>query len=116
LNNGNVTEQQLIDSCCERIKILCKDKHVLVLNDTTEINLRRHLGRLQPNWSRELDKGTKESRGYKNLPIEVKESYKWIKFCKDNKKNLKDVASLTVVGDRESDIYELFIDAKNQNY
>jgi hypothetical protein len=152
LNNENVTEQELIDSCCDRTKILCKDKHLLVLNDTTEINLQRHSGRLQPDtgaglvgnntdvgffahlglvvdieayqaigyssinlWHRELDKGTKESRNYKNLPIEEKESYKWIKCCNDSKEGLKDAASLTVVGDRESDIYELFIDAKSQD-
>jgi hypothetical protein len=151
LNNKKVSEQELIDSCYERTKILCKDKHLLVLNDTTEINLQQHSGRLQSEkgiglvgnntdvgffthlglvidteayqaigyssinlWNRDLDKGTKQSRSYKKLPIEQKESYKWIKCCNDSKSVLQDAASVTVVGDRESDIYELFIDAKSQ--
>ncbi len=152
LNNEKVTEEELILSCCERTKTLCKDKHVLVLNDTTEINLQRHSGRLQSEkglglvgnnkdvgffvhlglvidieacqaigyssidlWNRDLDKESKESREYKKLPIEEKESYKWIKCCNDSKSILQDAASVTVVGDRESDIYELFIDAKSQD-
>ncbi|WP_445956990.1 IS4 family transposase [Yeosuana sp.] len=151
LDNEKVTEQELIEVCCERTKVLCKDKHVLVLNDTSEINLQRHVGRLKPDegvglvgnnkdvgffahlglvvdieadqaigyssinlWHREMDKGTKPGRECNNLPIEGKESYKWIKCCNESKEVLKDAASITVVGDRESDIYELFIDAKSQ--
>lgn len=152
LNNEKVSEDALIESCCERTKILCKDKHLLVLNDTTEINMQKHFGRLQSEkgiglvgnnkdvgffahlglvvdieayqaigyssinlWHRDLDKETKEERSYNKLPIEEKESYKWIKCCTDSKEVLEDAASITVVGDRESDIYELFIDAKSQN-
>jgi hypothetical protein len=47
LSNDNVTESELIESCCERTSQLCKDKHLSVLNDTTEINLQRHSGRMQ---------------------------------------------------------------------
>jgi hypothetical protein len=151
LENEKVTEQELIESCCERTSELCKDKHLLVLNDTSEINLQRHSGRIQANkgigvvgndkdigffahlglvidivgyqaigfssinlWHRPSDKGTKESREYNKLPVEEKESFKWIKCVNDSKTILKDAASVTVVGDRESDMYELFIDAKQQ--
>lgn len=152
LNNEKVSEDELIESCCERTKLLCKGKHLLVLNDTTEVNMQKHSGRLQSEkgiglvgnnkdvgffahlglvidieayqaigyssinlWHRDLDKETKEDRNYKKLPIEEKESYKWIKCCTDSKEVLEDATSVTVVGDRESDIYELFIDAKSQN-
>lgn len=152
LDNENVTEQELISACCERAEILSKGKNVLVLNDTTEINLQRHRGRIESGtgiglvgnntdigffvhlglvvdidayqaigyssinlWSREIDKDTKENRGYRKLPVEEKESYKWIKCCDDSTKVLKDAASVTVVGDRESDLYELFTDAQKQN-
>lgn len=47
LENEKVTEQELIESCCERASELCNDKHLLVLNDTSEINLQRHSGRIQ---------------------------------------------------------------------
>lgn len=151
LENEKVTEQELIESCCERTSALCNGKHLLVLNDTSEINLQRHSGRIQSDkgvglvgnnkdigffahlglvvdinsyqaigfssinlWHRLSDKGTKESREYNKLPVEEKESFKWIKCISESKTVLKDAASVTVVGDRESDMYELFIDAKQQ--
>lgn len=36
LNNENVSEEALVDSCCERISSLSKGKHLLVINDTTK--------------------------------------------------------------------------------
>ncbi|CAF3416020.1 unnamed protein product [Rotaria socialis] len=113
LNNEKVSEEALIESCCERTKILCKDKHLLVLNDTTEINLQKHSGRLQSEKGIGLVGNNKDVGFFAHL--EEKESYKWIKCCTDSKEVLEDAASITVLGDRESDIYELFIDAKSQN-
>lgn len=151
LNNEKVTEEELIESCCERCRLLSVGKHVLVLNDTTEINLQNHAGRIESDsgfglvgnntdmgffahlglvidietgqalgyssmqlWHRPLDKGTKVTRDFSNLPIEEKESYKWIKSATDSKALLTQAASITLVGDRESDIYELFTDATDQ--
>lgn len=65
-------------------------------------------------WHRLSDKDTKESRDYKRLPVEEKESYKWIKCATDNKSVLSEASSVTLVGDRESDMYELFTDATAQ--
>ena len=147
LDNENVTEPELIKACCERTGQLCKGKHVLVLSDTTEINLQRHIGRLEQDsgvglvgnnrdigffahlglvidaeayqalgfssiqlWHRPETKESKEQRDYDNLPIEDKESYKWIGCGKDSKELLKDAESITVISDRESDIYEMFTD------
>ena len=120
LNNEKVTEDELIKATCERMKQLCEGRHILLLNDTTEINLQNHVGRIEKNtglgltgnnndigffghlglavdaeslqalgfgsiqlWHRSEDKKSKEERDYDNLPIEKKESNKWIKcgFC-----------------------------------
>ncbi len=149
LDNENVTESELIGCCLEKTRSLCKDKHLLVLNDTSEINMQSHVGRMQTGsgvglvgnnhdlgffahlglvidiesyqaigyssmnlWHRSADKGSKETREYKSLPVEEKESYKWIKCGKDSKAVLKEASMVTLVGDRESDMYELFIDAE----
>lgn len=151
LNNQNVTEEELIESCAERASLLCKGKHLLVVNDTTEINLQNNVGRIEFGsgaglvgnnkdvgffvhlgltidvetnqaigyssmqlWHRSLDKGSKESRKYLQLPVEEKESYKWLQCATESKAVLSEAASITLVGDRESDMYELFTDASDQ--
>ncbi|MBF0460445.1 MAG: IS4 family transposase [Magnetococcales bacterium] len=48
----------------------------------------------------------KADPAYKKLPIEKKESYRWIKGAKAAKDALKSAATVTVIADRESDIYE----------
>lgn len=151
LNNENVGERELIASCTERTSLMSAGKHLLVLNDTSEINLQSHAGRIVPGtglgvvgnntdigffahlglvidveanqaigyssmhlWHRDEDKGTKESRGYSDLPVEQKESYKWIQCATESKALLSQAASITLIGDRESDMYELFTDATEQ--
>ena len=151
LDNEQVTEEELIGCCLERTSSLSQGRHLLVLNDTTEINLQQHSGRIKPGsgigpvgnssdigffahlglvidvekyqaigyssiklWNRELNNGTKTTRGYQALEVEEKESYKWIKCAHDSKEVLKDAASITLVGDRESDMYELFTDTLAQ--
>jgi hypothetical protein len=58
-------------------------------------------------WHRE-GKLNKVQRGYKRLPIEEKESFKWIKACKESKQHLLAATSITFIEDREGDIYEQF--------
>jgi hypothetical protein len=150
--NEKVSEAELIESCTERTGAICQARHVLVLNDTTEINLQSHAGRINHDsgvgvtgnnsdlgffmhlglavdaeqvqamgyshihlWHRQKDKGSKESRGYKQLPVEEKESYKWIQCAIKSKELLKNAACITIAGDRESDMYELFSDAARSN-
>lgn len=59
-------------------------------------------------WTREKERPSKAQRNYKQLPIEEKESYKWIAAAHDSAACLaqSDVASVTYIGDREADIYE----------
>lgn len=59
-------------------------------------------------WHRDQVRIDREQRGYKKLPIEEKESFKWIKASKESKKHLSAAASITFVEDREGDIYEQF--------
>lgn len=66
-------------------------------------------------WNRKYDKKNKNERSYKQQPIEDKESYRWITSGQKNIELLGDTVShLTIVGDRESDIYEEFIILKSK--
>jgi hypothetical protein len=66
-------------------------------------------------WHREEDKLDKEEREYHNLPIEEKESYKWIRACNESKEHLIGAESITFVEDREGDIYEQFATIPDAN-
>lgn len=60
-------------------------------------------------WSRSLEFRSKYDRKYSSLPIEQKESYKWIEVSNNTKSALGDeVAGMVIVQDREGDIYEQF--------
>ena len=128
LANAKTEEDILINTVKERSSYLCTGKDVLVLQDTSEINLDNHRNRLQRNtgigltgnnndlgffmhnslvldgdeetvlgfsdiqlWHRDEDKLDKEERQYKTLPIEEKESYKWIKACQEREGERREV-------------------------
>ena len=153
-NNGSVTLSSLKTSSQRKVKELSMGKHVLCLQDTSEINYQKHrnffhvedqdLGPIGNEkdigffihpmlvvdvngyfplgfsaihcWNRHFDKKNRKQRDYKNLPIEQKESYRWISTGTENIDLLKDsVAHMTIIGDRESDIYQEFIDLKSAN-
>lgn len=62
-------------------------------------------------WIREQNRPTIEERGgYQNLPIEQKESFKWIASAEQTQRCVGVGAArlVTHIGDRESDIYEEF--------
>ena len=59
-------------------------------------------------WHREEDKSNNTTKAYKKQPIEAKESYKWIKASQQAKKVLAHARSITIIEDREGDIYEQF--------
>jgi hypothetical protein len=93
-----------------------KDKAIgLLMHDTMAFNLEgTPLGLLDVQcWAREEEETGKPKKRINNLPIEEKESIKWLnsyravaeagKLCSDT--------MLVSVGDRESDIYELFYEA-----
>lgn len=59
-------------------------------------------------WHRQHDKANNTTRIYKQQPIEEKESYKWIEISKQSKEALSSAKSITIVEDREGDIYEQY--------
>jgi len=146
-NNSSVTEEALIKESAERCKNAVVGRHVLAIQDTSEVNYESHRGKLSLQdqnlgpvgndknigffihpvfvldrenafplgiadvhvWNRNWDKKTKKERNYSSQPIEEKESFRWL-FCSEtSKKVLSESASITIVADREGDIYEEFV-------
>lgn len=58
--------------------------------------------------NRDPESADKHQRKYKQLKIEEKESYRWIQAALNTKELLREAKSVTIVGDRESDIYQLW--------
>lgn len=156
LNNQKVTEEALISELCDRSASVCKGRHVLCIQDTTEMNYFSHRNRIKENsglgrldtpqaalgfkmhstmlvdavegtllgfsdiklWHRPLDMPDRKKRAYTKLPIEQKESYKWISAANNSRERLSDASTITFIEDREGDIYEQLssIAGKNIHY
>ncbi len=58
-------------------------------------------------WHRTYEDPLRQSR-IRALPIEQKESFKWIRACQHSQETLREAASITFVEDRDGDIYEQF--------
>jgi hypothetical protein len=66
-------------------------------------------------WTRKKFKGTNELKKKVNptrIPIEQKESYRWLENLKQSTRQLGDPSRCIHIGDRESDIFELFCAAQ----
>lgn len=59
-------------------------------------------------WNRQFGKKDKHQRNYNRLPITEKESYRWIECADESKLHLNKANHITIVADRESDIYDEF--------
>lgn len=59
-------------------------------------------------WHRTEDKANNTTRLYKKQFIEEKESFKWIKAAQKSKEVLQAADMITIIEDREGDIYEQF--------
>ena len=137
LSNEQVTQNELIESITLKSTQSTQGRHVLGIQDTTEINYQAHAGRITgglgtvgngkdlgffmhpmllvdaeletclglgaiKTWAR-----TTQARvDYPKQPIEEKESFRWLETAEQVKGNLNEVAKLTIIADRESDIYE----------
>lgn len=59
-------------------------------------------------YHRPVEQVDRFARDYKKLPIDQKESYKWIEVSSESKKVLAGASRVTFIQDREGDIYEQF--------
>src|SRR4051812_1604915 len=59
-------------------------------------------------WDRPMKKYTKEERDYKQLPVDQKESRKWLQVSEHTKTCLQQAAAVVIIEDREGDIFEQF--------
>ena len=138
LNNPSVTVDEMAMHSAEALSERVAGLHVLAIQDTTELNYARHAGRVRGLGASgngidpglfvhpvlAIDAGSKALLGlagmqiwtrrgraspdYRSQPIEEKESYRWIQGAASAKSALAAAAMVTVIGDRESDIYEEF--------
>jgi hypothetical protein len=138
LNNANVTVSEIAEHRGEMLSSLVAGLHVLAIQDTTELNYAAHAGRVRglgatgngvdpglfvhPMLAVDADSRAllglagmqlwtrtgPASPDYRKQPIEDKESYRWVQGALTAKTVLAAAAMVTVIGDRESDIYEEF--------
>jgi D-alanyl-D-alanine dipeptidase len=136
--NPKVTKEEILQTAAARVDEAARGRHVLILQDTTEINYqakaerKRNLGKVGNGediglfahpalivdaadgmvlglagatiWRRTKVK----AKNYQQLPIEKKESFRWLDTAMTARDRLAGAAMATVIGDREADIYELF--------
>lgn len=138
LNNPKVTVSEISEACGNQLSGRVAGLHVLVIQDTTELNYAAHAGRVRglgpcgngidpglfvhPTLA--VDANSRALLGlaglqiwtrqgptcadYREQAIEEKESYRWLEGAATAKRVLAAAAMVTVIADRESDIYEEF--------
>ena len=136
LSNAAVTVEEMVAHRAMLVAAAAKGRHVLAIQDTSEINYQAQSGRkhglgtvgngtdvglfVHPVLA--VDAQTQECLGlidaqvwrrtdgkaknYQRLPIEDKESYRWVKGGEEAKAVLAGAAMVTLIDDREGDIYE----------
>jgi len=123
LRNEAVSIEEMASAAAVRTAPLCTDRHVLAIQDTTVVQskggggLYLHpvvavdgedgaiLGLIDASFLRR-DKGRKAVR--RTLPIEDKQSYRWLEGANQAAKVCAQARRITVIADRESDIFEAF--------
>lgn len=143
LHNEHIEERKLIRGITNRLPAHVAGKHVLMLEDTSEVHYHRQAGRIKnpaglgdagrsplgyfihPSlvvnaedasvlglsnihvWHRDK-KRAYDTGSRKKRPIEDKESYKWILGAQRSKCVLNKAEQVTVIQDRDGDIFESF--------
>jgi hypothetical protein len=136
LANEAVTVEEMVAHRGAIVSVAAAGRHVLAIQDTSEINYQAQSGRkrglgtvgngtdaglfVHPVlavdaqseeclglvdalvWRRTKSK----AKNYQQLPIEEKESYRWVKGGERAKAMLAEAAVITLIDDREGDIYE----------
>src|ERR1700730_7458143 len=146
LGNAKVTTERVIESWSEGTVAAVEGRHVLAIQDTSEINFattaerRRGLGEighgngrgvlLHPMLAADAESGsclgllsgqvwTRKGRctvSHELRGLSDKESQRWIATALAAKPLLAHAAMVTVLGDRESDIFALYASAARQQF
>jgi hypothetical protein len=136
LYNDAVTVPEMVAHRAMFAAAAARGRHVLAIQDTSEINYESQSGRKQrlgtvgngsdvglfvhPVLAVDAESGeclglvdaqvwrrtTAKASNYKKLPIEGKESHRWLKGGERAKAVLCEASMITIVDDREGDIYE----------
>ena len=123
IRNPNVTPQEMVATAAGRLGVRSAGRHVLAIQDTTVIKseggggLYLHvclaldaddgaiLGLADATFLKR-DKGRKDAR--RTLPVAEKESQRWLNSANAAAKACAHAREVTVIADRESDIYAAF--------
>jgi hypothetical protein len=143
LSSPHVSVERVVETLAARTAVQCAGRRILAVQDTTEINFggrdkkRRGFGPAGDGktpgffihpviavdieseavvglvdatiWTRSADRVTSR----RSRAIEDKESARWLSGCQATAGVLSDAAAVTIVADRESDIYLLFAHKPN---
>jgi Transposase DDE domain len=123
LRNENVTPARMMEEASARTGLRCAGRHVLAIQDTTVVRSKGGGGLylhamiavdaedgaiLGPIHGQFLNRGDGKRGTQRNRPIEEKESYRWLEGGAEAAEVCAGAAKITVIADRESDIYEVF--------
>jgi hypothetical protein len=136
LGSKAVTVEEMVSHRAMFVAAVARGRHVLAIQDTSEINYQAQSGRkhglglvgngtdvglfVHPVLAMDADtqeclglvdakvwrRTKRKAENYKRLPIEEKESYRWLEGGAQAKAVLAEAAMVTVIDDREGDIYE----------
>jgi hypothetical protein len=136
LANERVTVAEMVASRAAFASAAVAGRHVLAIQDTSELNYEAQRGRkrslgtvgngrdcglfVHPVLAVDAGSGEclglvhaqvwrrrkRKAKNYKRVPIENKESYRWLEGAEQAKAALASAAMVTIIADRESDIYE----------
>jgi hypothetical protein len=144
-HNERVTVEELLETAAALTAQVCKGRHVALIDDTSEINYQAKAGRkkklgtvgngtdiglfVHPVLAVDARDGSvlgvaggriwrrqkKKRKNYKSLPIEEKESHRWIEASSQACEVLEEASLITQIKDREADIYEVFAQKRAAN-
>jgi hypothetical protein len=146
LNSSHVTAAEMLGAAAGHCAKRVAGRHVLAIQDTSEINYQAHAGRVKglgptgngsdlgffihPVLAVEAGHGGilglaggsiwarsgKAGKPRRKRPIEDKESQRWIDGARTSSQTLAGAVMVTVVCDREGDIYDLIAEPRRPNH
>jgi hypothetical protein len=123
LRSAEVTPLEMVRSAAERTGQRCAGRHILAIQDTTVIRSEGGGGLylhgmiavdaedgaiLGPIHGQFLSRNAGKRGTQRDRPVEEKESYRWLEGADQAASICSKAAKITVIADRESDIYEAF--------